>query len=133
MRVLIVAGVMLITAIFVGVGGASLIESPDWLVNLFFAFGAGLGLLLGSLLLRLITPKRKAPTSRRDSHREVPAIPFPRRLSRFMSVVHTADEDGDRSPMPIWSLRQNDRRTPPKSQRFIRQILMRIRAILSRG
>ncbi len=132
MRVLIVAGVMLITAIFIGFGGMALFKSPAWMAHVFFGIGSVLGLWIGVLLLRLITPKRKAPTAHRIAAPAAAAIPFHRRLSHFMTIVHTADQDGERSPMPIWSLRQNHHKTPPKSSGFIREILLRIRTILSR-
>ncbi|WP_442505364.1 hypothetical protein SH528x_004150 [Novipirellula sp. SH528] len=132
MRVLIVAGVTLITAIFVGFGGMALFKSPAWMAHVYFGIGSGLGLWLGVLLLRLIAPKRKAPTTHRIAAPAAATIPFHRRLSHFMTIVHTADQDGERSPMPIWSLRQVHRRTPPKSSGFIRQILIRIHTILSR-
>ena len=136
MRYIIIAGTAIIGASYAGVVGLSIFEPPTWLLFVFIAIGGRIGIVLANWLLRIIAPKKVRRFPVGEWEREPTSVPFAERLHRFVTPNDAKRDPANArfvSKMPFWSLRDTFATTPPKSSAFIRRLLDRIHAVVSRA
>ena len=133
MKYIIAIGFGIIFALFATATAMPFAGDAPPISALFFGSLCG-GLYLGLSLADSIAykPKRKSrrprtPIARSDR-------PFPERLENFVcghDCGETDKSESATSQMPLWRLEVTHEPTPPKTSSFIRDILYRIRSILT--